>query len=727
MTRAWIRFPAWLPLVVLAVGWIVPPVVGQVQAGSDPGADVLPIDELPAVAERGDFQTVLHRLKEDPYGTQNPQAASLIHDLERFHQLEADHALKRQQAYQEAFDEMVKLTDEKKFEDAMVSAIDAYSHADDPSLMLQSLQVRSLTQKTEEVARQAEWVGDWVEALSLYRMLDLLYDDFATYHDRVKVAARHVRVLRMYAPQQLQRLYAARAKRLGKDEPPAIPQEEETWEEKLDGIEMPMLRQVLAQTVRRHVDNPSYVPMLRSAIENLQIMANTQGLDDTFPDLGDKVRLARFREHLGKLQDELSRTRRPIDFLEAAEYLDRLAAINAKSVHLPEPVMVAELTDGALSALDEFSSVIWPTDKKNFSRNTRGKFSGVGISIAIRDGRLVVVSPLEGTPAHQAGIQAGDVIVTVDGRDSTHWGLDRAVREITGPKGTQVQLGVERPGQRENLAFDLTRDEIVIRSVRGWKRKTTGGWSFYIDPDHRVGYLRLSQFIPQTAEDLDEAINQMENENGLNALIIDLRFNPGGLLSSAVEVADRFIRSGPIVATVGPDGEETRPFGARPDHTHRPFPVAVLINEGSASASEIVAGALQDYDRAVIVGARSFGKGSVQDLFHLDRGRAYLKLTTQYYKLPQGRIIHRKPDAQKWGIEPDLTVKMTTQQIADAIEFRQNADVLRDADGEPALDEEPPPDVDQIIEQDMDPQLGAALLILKTHLVAEHFALVQRN
>ena len=560
-------------------------------------------------------------------------------------------------------------------------------------------------------------------------MLDLMYDDYATYRDRVKTAARHVRVLRMYAPQQLQRLYAARAKRLGKDDPADLQVEEETWQEKLEGIELSMLRQVLAQTVRRHVSNPSYIPMIRSAVENLQIIAKTQGLDDTFPAFTDKVRLGRFRHDLQQMQDELAKRKDPIDFLEATEYLDRIVAINARSVHLPEAVLVAELTDGALSALDEFSSVIWPSEKKNFSRNTRGKFSGVGISIAIRDDQLVVVSPLEGTPAHHAGIRAGDAIVTVDGRDSTHWGLDRAVREITGPKNTHVKLGIQRPGTRETLEFDLVRDEIVIRSVRGWKRKSSGGWSYYIDPDHRIGYVRLSQFIPQTAEDLDFAINQMENEHGLDAMIIDLRFNPGGLLSSAVEVADRFIRSGPIVATVGPDGEETRPFSARPDHTHRPFPIAVLINEGSASASEIVAGALQDYDRAVIVGARSFGKGSVQDLFHLDRGEAYLKLTTQYYKLPLGRIIHRQPDAKSWGIEPDLVVRMTTQQVAEAIEFRQLADVLREAQGadEPPNPEDEPRDVDQIIEQSMDPQLSSALLILKTHLVAEHFALAQRN
>ena len=275
------------------------------------------------------------------------------------------------------------------------------------------------------------------------------------------------------------------------------------------------------------------------------------------------------------------------------------------------------------------------------------------------------------------------------------------------------------------MQFKLARAEIVIKSIRGWQRKAKGGWDYYIDRDSRIGYVRLSQFIPQTATDLDNAINEMERDLGLEGLILDLRFNPGGLLSSAVEVADRFIRSGGIVATVGTDGRQTTKYGARPDHTHRPIPTVVLINEGSASASEIVAGALQDYGRPRIVGSRSFGKGSVQDLFHLDRGEAYLKLTTQYYQLPEGRIIHREPDSLQWGIEPDVTVRMTTQQIADAIEYRQKVDVLREDDQSPQLQDGQ--SVDQLITESLDPQLEAALLIVKTRLVVQKLALVHRQ
>ena len=250
-------------------------------------------------------------------------------------------------------------------------------------------------------------------------------------------------------------------------------------------------------------------------------------------------------------------------------------------------------------------------------------------------------------------------------------------------------------------------------------------------------YVRVSQFIPQTDNDLRAAIDQMQREAPLNGLILDLRFNPGGLLPSAIEVSNRFIERGIIVTTEGPRGQETSRLTAKPHGTYPPFSapsasgkrIVVLINEGSASASEIVAGALQDHDVAWVIGNRSFGKGSVQDLFGLDGDKAFLKLTTQYYKLPMGHIIHRTPEATEWGIEPDLVVDMTPQEITDAIQLRQELDILRDKNDpvDPADPAKAPRAAQDIIDQGIDAQLEAALLVLKSCLLAQRVALAQKG
>ena len=676
----------------------------------------------------GRFDQVLALLK-DRDGDVAPPVASLISDLERFQRHETDRTADRLEAYDKAIEDMAQQMADGKIDDALASAISAHGMAADPDAMLLTDKVQELIELTDTTAHKAESKNDWLEALTLYRALDLLFDDSASYRGRVKRAGQHLRVLRLYVPKRLEELYLARAKRMGKEDPSPLHLDEQTWKDKLKNIKPHMLRQTLDQSARRHVANDGYRHLLKGAVDSLLVMANTAQIEQAFPGFADGEKVEKFRAFLKETREGLEQDKGALNFFDAATMIKRITATNKKTVALPQEVLVYELTEGATDKLDDFSSVIWPSDKESFSRNTQGKFSGVGIQISLRDDRLIVVSPLEDTPAQRAGIKAGDIIAAVDDRDTSTWSLDRAVREITGPEGSDVTLGIERRGQNEMLPFVLTRAQIVIESIRGWQRKAAGGWSYYIDPELKIGYVRLSQFIPQSANDLDRAIEQMEKEGGaVNALILDLRFNPGGLLSSAVEVSDRFVSTGPIVSTVGPDGKRTSQFRARPDHTHARLPMVVLINEGSASASEIVSGALQDYQRAVILGTRSFGKGSVQDLFPLGGGKAYLKLTTQYYMLPGGRIIHRNPDSKSWGIEPDLIVEMTSKQMADALEFRQKVDVLHGEDE--AIDpddDEPQPTADQILEKALDPQLEAALLVLKTNLIARELALAKND
>lgn len=349
--------------------------------------------------------------------------------------------------------------------------------------------------------------------------------------------------------------------------------------------------------------------------------------------------------------------------------------------------------------------------------------SAIDLKIKRPNGRLTVKSPLRGTPAYHAGIRAEDVIATVDGQDTRDWTLDQAVRNITGPLNTSVLLGIERKGDIEVKPCVIRRAEIEIESIKGWRLTEQDTWDYYIDHEHKVGYVRLMQFLPQTSDDLDRAVASMTEDAGLEALILDLRFNPGGLLNKAVDVADRFINSGTIVSTVDADGTEMDKRSATPHRTYQPIPVVVLINQTSASASEIVSGALQAYGRGTIVGTRSFGKGSVQDLFPIAGGPANLKLTTQYYRLPNKRIIHRTPTSTTWGIEPDLHVDVTDDQVRELLSFRQEADVLRSGQAGPT-DEY---DADRILQEGLDPQLQAALLVLRTKLLATKVELASRS
>jgi carboxyl-terminal processing protease len=495
------------------------------------------------------------------------------------------------------------------------------------------------------------------------------------------------------------------------------------WGKRLSGIRMAMLEDAIKEAAHHHVSDTTYAKLIRGALDGMMLLTESGSLKDTFPSLGVPVQVSRFRE---KIQDELQRLDRRttgMTRVDAMEVLGRVLDANRQSVQLPEHVLVYELAEGAMGTLDEFSGIIWPYDLEDFNRTTQGKFFGVGILIGRNSGKLNVISPLEGTPAHKAGIKPGDFIVKVDQKETAGWTLEEAVRSITGPEGTAVVLTLQRAGRDEPFDVKLVRSEIAIESIKGWSHKTGGGWDYYVDRESRIGYIRMSQFIPQTPDDMDAAINQMQKEGGLSALVLDLRFNPGGLLRKSVDVADRFVSEGVIVSTVGANGQATQRFSARQRQTQPYVPMVVLINQGSASASEIVSGALQDYQRATIIGERSFGKGSVQDLFPIDSGRAVLKLTTQYYRLPGpngqgGRIIHRRPQDKTWGVEPDLKVHMTEKEVVDALEARRDADVLRELN-----DGQAPADPGALLVKGLDSQLEAAVLFLKTQLAARDLML----
>ena len=290
---------------------------------------------------------------------------------------------------------------------------------------------------------------------------------------------------------------------------------------------------------------------------------------------------------------------------------------------------------GMIQSLDPHSSFMTKEEHKELMMETRGSFTGIGIEITIRDSILTVVSPIEGTPAYEAGMKAGDKIIKIEEKSTKDMTMMEAVKMIRGPKGTKVNLTIIRNGAEKPLEFSITRDVIPLRSVR----------HFLLTPD--IGYVRISNFQSKTNEDLLSALEALEKDRKLRGLILDLRNNPGGLLSQAIKVSDIFLDEGVIVSTKGRNTLQDIEATAHKNNKAIHYPIIILVNSGSASAAEIVAGALQDNKRALILGTRTFGKGSVQTILPLSDGSG-LRLTTARYYTPSGRSI------QSSGISPDI-------------------------------------------------------------------------
>jgi len=294
--------------------------------------------------------------------------------------------------------------------------------------------------------------------------------------------------------------------------------------------------------------------------------------------------------------------------------------------------------DGMVSSLDPFSDFFTPEEYKEFMSETEGEFGGVGIEITMEKGRPVVVAPIEGTPAWKAGLRPGDIIIAIDGEDTFNMSLMEVVKKIRGKPGTKVKLTILRRGEGKPIEVEIERAIIRVPSVK------------YVNYQG-IGYIRISQFTNHTSENLEKAIRELKKQ-GVYGFIIDLRNNPGGLLTEAVKVSDLFVPKGKlIVYTKGRREGTHKYFAEREPIISKEVPLVVLVNKGSASASEIVSGALQDYHIATLVGEKTFGKASVQNLIPLEDGSA-IKLTVAYYYTPKGRLIHKK------GIEPDVKVEM---------------------------------------------------------------------
>jgi len=510
------------------------------------------------------------------------------------------------------------------------------------------------------------------------------------------------------------------------------------WMEEVRDVDIETAARSLQVAASEHVESEGLKPLLLGGIEAVRAFTADDHLVPTFPTLAAADAVASWDAALDATEAAIALPGADVSLVRT---MQRIAQANSDTVQIPERVLWREFTDGAMEALDRFSQVIWPYDYEGFQRQMRGHFVGVGVQIQETElGEIKVVTPLEGKPAFYAGVRADDIISIVDGESTAGWTVQDAVHHITGDEGTSVTLGVRREDGDKLVEIPVTRAVIRMPTVKGWRKNgvdETGreDWEWMVDQDSGVGYIKLTGFDQQTASDLERAMREMRDDRALNGLVLDLRYNPGGLLDLALFVSNLFVPRGEVVSGEDRHGQQT--FCLRAS-SHQcllgGLPTVVLINRGSASASEIVAGCLQAHEAAVVLGERSYGKGSVQTV-HPVGPEARIKITNQYYRLPSadgltpGRLVHKRPGASDWGVQPDLVVRMSPDDFESSERLRIRAEravsklplpeLTVDEDAEPNPADLGDPDIDRLIEDGYDPQLELAVLLVKAQVLAE--------
>ncbi|MCZ6445315.1 MAG: S41 family peptidase [Planctomycetota bacterium] len=686
-------------------------------------------------ASQGDRGALETYLKQIPERAENEDAKRLRASLDQHDRNLRDGLATRRTDRADARERMRTHLAADKISQALTTAVEVQTLSDDLEAVLDDPEIAQVVTRAKAQIPIARRDGDWLLAYELLYRLNVLYEHTSEYEEELDRTNRRLVLLSNYAPQRMHELRSRQAQRFGEKPLDEFnPRRTEDWKLRLHDINHRMVKEALRAAARDHIeaDGNGWRPLLNGALQALKMLATMPALAETYPNLQNAEKRNDWIDFLDQkllwLDDMSDRElRKDQGYWKCSGLLNAVVEKSRETIQLPNEVLYREFGDGAMRALDEYSEIIWPNKLRRFKQSTQGSFVGVGILIRHDEKRQInVVNPLEGTPAYFAGIKPNDRIAEVDGVSTVGWSLNDAVDKITGRKGTTVELGIRREGAQDIIRFPITRDVIKIRSVKGWWKTGLDDdgkprWDWFIDPDTRIAYIRLTAFNEDTYKDLKEAWDQIREDGRPNGLILDLRYNPGGLLPSAVDVSNMFVRDGVIVSGETKDQEQ-----AWPDRRAEPrkaamagLPTVVLINQGSASASEIVAGCLQAHRAAVVVGKRSFGKGSVQTVHRIAQ-EARLKLTTQYYRLPKtkeqrergekGRLVHRRPGAKDWGVDPDIVVDTTPQQIKAAYDLRQAADILREDD---PVQADGRPDITDLLTKGLDPQLETALLILQ--------------
>ncbi|MCO6438411.1 MAG: S41 family peptidase [Phycisphaerae bacterium] len=595
------------------------------------------------------------------------------------------------------------------YDEALRWAILARDVSDDREAFLKADWLHDLVDRSLEAAEAHRGKQEWQEAWLFYSYLGELFEHEPRYKKLEKEVLTHWRLDEMFT-------------------------EKAHWEESIENVRWDDARRALESIALYYVVPPDFKAMAEDGLDAVLLLADSKSAQKQFERLGNERNRAEFVARINALtrgvQESPDISRRDVE-----RSFRRVLDISRQTVELPESLVVSEMMRGAFEPLDDFTTIIWPQDADDFEKHTRGDFIGVGISIVKNRAteEIEVVSPLEDTPAYRAGIQAGDIITHVNGDAIKGLSINKVVDTITGPEGSEVELTVRRDD--EKLNFKLERARVKIQSVKGLRRHPIHEerWEHWLDEDRGIGYIRITGFQANTVEDVTNVLSELE-AGDLRGLVLDLRDNPGGLLDSAFDLSSLFLKKGEKVVVVrGRDPDAVDTLRATSNGPWSDLPVLVLVNDNSASASEIVAGAIQDNEHGVVMGERTFGKFSVQNLIQLSRSNAKLKLTTAKYYLPNGRSLHREITSSEWGVEPDIHVRLTRWERVNVWKARREADRL--GPPKPGADDDdigavvskdkedeivgPPPfkEDDENDRPMADPQLDAALLVMRVRLI----------
>ena len=545
---------------------------------------------------------------------------------------------------------------EKKFEEALASAYLAVMASPEPETLRSEDWLDELTQLCARRARKLSDEGEYGKAAVILSEISRIYENDSSWKKLSKDAGLHAGMLGAY-------------------------DKDSEWQVRLGDAKTSDFENAVDVVDNNFVKAVNHRKMLLGALRGYRHFLTTKGLEKSLDSMSDKYAVISLVDYLDDKIEGIENQSHVTAGELVRTYYDIIQR-NRQGLRLPEPILVDLFINQSCQAIDDYTEMIWPEQSRWFIRQTTGSFSGIGVQIRTNEAKqLEVVTPLVGTPAFKAGLQAGDLITGVDGKSTEGISVDEAVRRITGKRGTMVRLTIRRPGRADALEVPIVRDTIKIKSVLGYNRLPDHSWNYIVDEAEGIAYIRISNFMHSTVDELDEALRACRAQ-GAMALIIDLRFDPGGTLKSAEEVSDRFLEAGQLVVRTRGLTAKPYSFKARKPESCPGWPMVVLTTDKSASASEIVAGALQDHKRALVVGERTFGKGLVQRPFRL-RGwsdsEVAIKVTTAYWYLPGGRNVQRSDDSETWGVEPDFAVKLTPEEFRSLRVRWVNADIIRNS------------------------------------------------
>ncbi|MDT8300586.1 MAG: S41 family peptidase [Sedimentisphaerales bacterium] len=663
---------------------------------------------------RGDFESA-QKIVRQSINVQSIDIKQLGTIIDEYMTIQARRNAFQDIAYQEQIGELGKLREKgfpKDIDDigkvfTVAFKVLEYSSKEQGQALLNDPFVKQTVRHAKRLAAEYESQGRWLDAYAIcYSKLELMYEDDDKYSAYAKLLQEKADIAAFL-----------------QDSPC------ETCLERYEGIEKQMFINAVDFLDSSYVKIIDYRNMAIKGINRCKSL--TEVISNPYIETKNKIediRCNAFTAALMAMLSELNDLHVSITKDRFVDVFERVLAMNESQLGgmgLPPALLVVQFAKGALSSLDPYTVIYWPSQAKQFEKALTNQFTGIGIRFSKEDESPKVLSVLPDTPAYHSGLEAGDVIVAVDGVGMDRMSSNCVAQSIAGPEGTKVTLTVRHEGEDETRDITMHRTSIIVPSIRGWQRSETGQWLYMIDAYNKIGYIRISCFDSKTVGDFERALIQLEKQ-GLRGLVLDLRSNPGGLLNGAIEIADMFIKEG-LIARIQPRCGMPNYVSANMEKTHPDCPLVVLIDRYTASSAEILSGVLQEpkHNRATIVGERSYGKSSVQSIVSHIGGGAKLKYTTAYYYLPSGQKIKNRDTDTKlscgnWGVLPDVNVKVRSDELKKVAKM-QRANELAVKGG---LNNAP--NVQRFSSRetiDADPQLATGILVLKSKIIKSGYKL----